>query len=75
MCSENQLRVCFKLRVCQAMTKNGILQHELATKTGIHPVTVSRIITSDWNLPKLEYAVKIAKALNVSLDWLCGLED
>ena len=64
----------FAWRVRIALKEMHMSQVELSEKSGINKQTISFIL-NDRNTPKLETAVKIAKAVGVSLDWLCGLVD
>jgi transcriptional regulator with XRE-family HTH domain len=48
-------------------------QKELARRAGIPFMTVYRLEKGDHRTPRMDVAVKIARALGVSLDWLCGL--
>lgn len=69
----------FKLfadRVKEARKNAGLSQAELATKLGVGQNTVSNYENttgSKGSAPKLETAAKIAEVLNVSLDWLVGM--
>ena len=56
--------------------KQGLSQKELAEKAGIAAATLSSYEAIDERHrrgPSLECALIIAKALGVSLDWLCGI--
>jgi transcriptional regulator with XRE-family HTH domain len=52
----------------------GWTQKRLADETGITPVSIGRYINGQ-RTPKLSDAIRIADALCVSLDWLCGREE
>lgn len=69
----------FAERMKQTREKMGLKQKELAQKIYVTPTTISAYEKSDTEgngkKPTLENAVSIAKALNVSLDWLAGLSD
>lgn len=58
----------------QIRTKKGLSQFKLGELVGTKVTSISR-----WEvgrvLPNLEMAIKLAKALEVSLDVFCGLED
>ena len=63
----------FKTRVAQVMKHDNLKQTEMAERLGMsynnyHIRFRSQRIS-------LDFAAKIAIALDVSLDWLCGLED
>jgi transcriptional regulator with XRE-family HTH domain len=61
-------------RVAAARRLRGIRQYELAERTDVHPVTLSRL--EHGNLPGVTLAViaRVAMALGVSLDELLGWE-
>ncbi len=54
------------------MSVHGYSQAWLCEKTGIPSATISRYITG-VHAPNLDYIVKIATAMNVSVDYLLGL--
>lgn len=66
----------FAERMKQARTKAGVKQKELADMVHVTPTTISAYEKADTNgngkKPTLENAQKIANALGVSLDWMCG---
>lgn len=66
----------FAERMKQARTKAGVKQKELADMVHVTPTTISAYEKADTNgngkKPTLENAQKIANALSVSLDWMCG---
>ena len=70
MCEYNILSKQIK----KQLEKNNMSQRELAEKTGITEVTISRYVSSE-RVPKATKIVKIAKALNCSCDYLLGLQD
>jgi len=59
----------FGNRVKEARNKKGLMQCELAELSGISQVTISGIENS-YRETYLHTAIKIADALDVSLDWL-----
>lgn len=63
----------FSERLKDIMKSKGVMQSELAKKTGITEVTISRYCNGK-RLPNIEGLVKIAKALEVPADLLVGLE-
>ena len=63
----------FSKRLKDIMESRGVLQAELAKKTGITETTVSRYCNGK-RIPNIEALVKIAKALDVHTDLLLGLE-
>ncbi len=54
------------------MSVRGYSQAWLCEKTGIPSATISRYITGR-HAPNLDYIMKIATAMNVSVDYLLGL--
>lgn len=68
----------FAKRLKIARLQRDIKQKELAEKIGVRSATVSAYENENESkraTPSLENAIAIAKELNVSLDYLCGLED
>lgn len=66
----------FSVRMKEARQKVDISQAELSRRTGIAPATLSSYeVTENPKNPTLDKVILIAKALNVSIDWLCGLEN
>lgn len=68
----------FAKNLKQARTDNSLTQAALADAIEVSVQTISAYekageIGKGKN-PTLENAIKIARALNVSLDWLCGIE-
>jgi len=53
------------------MALRGITQGVLELRAGIKQQTISSIITKDRS-PRLDTAIALADALDVSLDWLAG---
>lgn len=64
----------FGRRVEEVLKTKGLTQENLSEMIDIPATTISRYITSK-TIPRLEYSVKIAKALGVSLDYLTGITD
>jgi transcriptional regulator with XRE-family HTH domain len=65
-----------RLRFCRLA--RGITQKDLAEKIGITPATISAYENLDSNKrknPTFDKGIEMARALNVSLDWLGGLSD
>lgn len=69
----------FAQRMKQSRERLGLKQKDLAERVSVTPQTISAYEKADvggkGKNPTLENAVEIAKALNVSLDWLCGMEN
>lgn len=63
----------FGERLKQARIDREMTQYELAELAGIPRGTVERL-EMKRNTAHLYTAIVLARALNVSLDWLCGLE-
>lgn len=71
-----EIKKTFAERLKEARIKANISQSELSKITGIAPATLSTYENiENPKSPPTDKAAIIAKALNVSLDWLCGLED
>ena len=66
----------FGKRLKEARTEKKISQKELSALAGVSTVMISSYERSDekGGNPSLANAAAIANALNVSLDWLCGIE-
>lgn len=60
----------FAIRMIEARAIKEISQAELSRITGIAPATLSSY--EHGKSPTINKALKIANALEVSLDWLCG---
>ncbi len=52
------------------MDVTGIKTKELAAKTGINENTISSYLRTDGSIPPADKAVKIAEALNTSVEFL-----
>lgn len=65
----------FKDRVIHVMDERGLKQADLCRMTGFSSAQIASIVTGRTKDPKFSTAIAIAKALNVSLDWLGGLKD
>lgn len=63
----------FAERFTQARTQKKFTLKQLSEQTGISVSALSHY-ANGANLPPLDAAVKIADALAVSLDWLCGAD-
>lgn len=64
----------FGKRLLEARKKNGISQEELAGKLNTKGPVIGRYERDEMK-PGIEVAAKIAKLLDVSLDWLAGHTD
>ena len=62
----------FSEHLKKARTKKGYTQQQLADKLGIARITLTQYERA-VNEPNFSMLVKIAKLLNVSLDWLTGI--
>ena len=66
----------FAKRLKESRISARLTQAELSKISGVTAATISAYESSDENKgknPSLENAVKLAQALKVSLDWLCGV--
>lgn len=61
-------------KVKHLMEFNNMNQKDLAKAIKSTPVAVSRYLSGNRK-PTIEFAVKIAKVFNVSLDWLLNEEN
>ncbi|HVW96456.1 MAG TPA: helix-turn-helix transcriptional regulator [Mucilaginibacter sp.] len=64
----------FGRRLASVRKDKKISQSELATTVGLHINALGRY-ERDETIPSIEVAAKIAKALEISLDYLTGLTD
>ena len=64
----------FSVILRQTLEDRGITQKFLADKAGTTEATISRYILGR-NHPDAGIIIKIAQALDVSMDYLCGLTD
>ncbi len=70
-----KLKTIFSARTKEAREKNSHLtQAKVAEKIGTNDSHISKI-ENGLQLPNLATAVGIAKAINVSLNWLCGIDE
>lgn len=60
----------FKDNLKEEMFYSGITTKELATRTGISQGSLSNYLKENSSIPSADIAVKIAKALNVSVEYL-----
>ena len=60
----------FKENLKSELSYQGILVKELASKTGISRRTLDNYLREKSSLPPVDIAVKIAEALNVSVEYL-----
>lgn len=64
----------FSERLKAARIKAELSQKGLSEQSGVSPLSISGYESSTKN-PNLSSAYALASALNVSLDWLCGLSE
>lgn len=70
----------FPKRLKEARQNKGLNMAELAEKTGITASAISSYEKAEGNgkskpkIPSVENAMKLAIALGVSIDWLCGMD-
>lgn len=65
----------FARRLRKARERAKLRQCDLSEKAGVTAATISAYESYDGSKgkrPSLDNALKLATALNVSLDWLCG---
>ena len=64
----------FKARLSEEIKSSGLTIKAFADKVGVTPEMITQYRTTK-KLPKLDTFTKICKVLNVSADYLLGLED
>jgi len=57
------------------LTSNGMLKKELAAISGVHKRAIDTYVRSKSSMPPADAAVKIAKALGVTVEYLVTGED
>lgn len=67
--------VTFGDRLKQRRTERGLTPQQLAKAADIPYMTVYRLEHEAHRTPRMDIAVKLARVLGVSLDWLCGVYD
>ena len=61
-------------RIQFAMDLRGMSQADLARATGISTSNIAYIVNGTTKDPRMSNVIRIARALNVSLDYLAGRE-
>jgi ribosome-binding protein aMBF1 (putative translation factor) len=64
----------FAVRLMRAQAAAGLCTYALAKKAGINKAVLYQLEHGNFN-PSFKTLVSLARALNVSLDWLCCLTD
>lgn len=64
---------CFGKRLKEARQKNNKTQRDIAVAANISPQMISAYEKQERK-PSIDVAAELAKALDVSLDYLCGIE-
>lgn len=64
----------FKTRLREELKQNGMTVKTLAEKIGVSPEMVTQYCTTK-KLPSLDTFIKICKALDVSADYILGLNE
>jgi transcriptional regulator with XRE-family HTH domain len=59
----------------QELKYSGMLKKELAALTGVHKRAIDTYVRTDSSMPPADTAVKIAKALGVTVEYLVTGED
>ena len=59
----------------QELTYNGMLKKELAAIAGVHKRAIDTYVRTNSSMPPADTAVKIAKALGVTVEYLVTGED
>lgn len=70
-----KLKAIFSARAKEARERiSHLTQAKVAERVGTNDAHISKI-ENGYQLPRLATAVGIAKAINVSLNWLCGIDE
>lgn len=69
----NEICVMFRIHLREALKASGMTQKALAEKTGITEVSISRYLNGQ-RIPRGPQIVVLAKALNVTCDYLLSLK-
>ena len=65
----------FSKRLNLALKERNIKQKQLAETVGVQPATISTYLRKENpKVPNITIVIDIANYLDVSIDWLCGLE-
>jgi transcriptional regulator with XRE-family HTH domain len=65
----------FAIRLTRAQGQAGLNMFQLAKEAGLHHSTLSQYVSGVRENPTMNVLVCLARALNVSTDYLCGLEE
>lgn len=60
----------FKENLREEISYQGLMVKELAAKAGLQPSSISNYLRENSSIPSADIAVKIANALNVSVEYL-----
>lgn len=64
----------FQERICEEIKHCGLTQKQLAEKLGVDPANITNWKTGK-NIPSVETLYALCKLLNVSADYLLGLDE
>jgi len=62
-------------RLRRARRLQDLTQQQLGVRAGVNYTTISRIESGDYTQLYWSIVETLARALNVSLDWLCGRKE
>ncbi len=65
---------CFAERLKELRLEKGLSQVQLANEIGVSSVAIV-YWESKQRVPNLDAVIQLAKFFNVSMDYICGLED
>ena len=65
----------FKENLKQELVYNGMLKKELAALSGVHQRAIDTYVRTKASMPPADIAVKLAKALGVTVEYLVTGED
>lgn len=64
----------FQERICEEIKHCGLTQKQLSEKLGVDPANITNWKTGK-NLPSVETLYALCKLLNISADYLLGLDE
>ena len=64
----------FAERLRYALRSRGLTQGQLSVKAGVSPAHISMVLSEQREVG-VDVAARLARALDVSLDWLCDLPE
>ena len=72
--NKRELVDIFRARLLESMQARGLNQSQLSRETGVDRSTLSQLVAADnLRMPRADTVAALARALQVSSDWLLGL--